>query len=162
MSPKPLLLHYLVNAGLMKLGLPPVTPSSRVKFIRSNSYSFSYSPQKDLSITHVVIANSRIEIHEYSPDPREGHIGSHHASVKDFLSSFIGKRMEIAVMYTERSPEYKFLSNRYKTEKKYEDLYKSALILHQELEALRKEYRERLDKYLNSFFVKAFSLLFQM
>jgi hypothetical protein len=155
MSLKPLFLHYALNAVLMGLKLAPVTPTSGVKFIRLDSYSPQILNHTSVR-TDVVITRTNIEIHAYSPDPRERHGVLKCSSTKEFLDAFIKPRIECAVRYrASSSPNISKLN----ANSDYETFSNAALKLESERNELRNYYHHALEKRLNGLCVKITSLI---
>jgi len=155
MSLKPLFLHYVLNTVLMGLKLAPITPKSGVKFIRLDSYS-PHRPNRTSMHTVVVITSKNIEIHEYSPDPREGHSFLKCSSTKEFLSTFIKERIEWAVRYRVRSSPNAAKLN---ANSDCETFNNAAIKLENERNELRDQYHRTLEKKLNGLFVRFTSLV---
>ncbi|GEM_PF-1737199 len=155
MSFKPLLLHYVLNSILMSLKLAPITPASGVKFMRRDSYSPLLKTQTSMH-TDVVITNSSIEVHNYSPDPREKHIFSIHSSTKQFLSAFIKQRAYWAVVNQVglSSATIELIK-----QGDHEILKNAATELGNERSKLTDQYHFTLEKKLNGIFVKIVSLI---
>lgn len=155
MSAKPLFLHYVLNAVLMGLKLAPLTPSSRVKFMRLNSYSPQIQNKTSMH-TDVVIKSRSIELHEYSPDPREKHKCLTCSSTKEFLDAFIKQRIEWAVRYrVSSSPS----ASKLNANSDYETFSNAALKLECERNELRDHYHRALEKKLNGLIVKITSFI---
>jgi hypothetical protein len=156
MTLKPLFLHYVLNTVLMGLKLAPITPKSGVKFIRLDSYPPQRHNRTTSMKTDVVITSKNIEIHEYSPDPREGHSFLKCSSTKEFLSSFIKQRIEWAVRYRVRSSPNAAKLN---ANSDCETFNNAAIKLENERNELRDHYHRALEKKLNGLFVRFASLV---
>lgn len=153
MSLKPLLLHYLLNAVLMSLKLAPITPASGVRFMRLDLYSPQIKNQTSMH-TDVVITNNSIDVHNYSPDPRERHLFSKHSSTKQFLSVFIKQRIDWAVIH---QAGFSPAAGKLNAQSDYETFKNAATELGNERRNLTEQYYLALEKRLNGIFVKVVS-----
>ena len=146
--------HYVVNSVLMSLKLLPITPRSNIHFIRSDRYS-RRALGSPVVYTDVVIKKDYIEMHEYSPDPREAYTYSSYATTVDFLRALIKQRIEWHVMFQAKSSAVSQLN----AKSDYETFVAAAQLLYKDQNRIREANVLRLEKKLDGFFVKAASFI---
>lgn len=146
--------HYVVNSVLMSLKLLPITPRSNIHFIRSDKYSRK-ALGSPVVYTDVVIKKDCIEIHEYSPDPREAYTYSSYATTVDFLRTLIKQRIEWHVMFQAKSSAISQLN----AKSDYETFVVAAQQLYKDQNRIREANVLRLEKKLDGFFVKTASFI---
>lgn len=116
-----------------------------------------YSPQiknQTLIRTDVVITNDSIEVHNYSPDPRERHLFSKHSSTKQFLSVFIKQRIDWAVIHL---AGFSPAAGKLNAQSDYETFKNVATEFGNERRNLTEQYHLALERSLNGIFVKLVS-----
>lgn len=151
---KSLYVHYVVNSVLMSLKLLPITPRSNIHFIRSDRYS-RRALGSPVVYNDVVIKKDCIEMHEYSPDPREAYTYSSYATTVDFLRALIKQRIEWHVMFQAKSSAVSQLN----AKSDYETFVAAAQLLYKDQNRIREANILRLEKKLDGFFVKAASFI---
>lgn len=146
--------QYVVNSTLMSMRLLPITPKNNIHFIASESYS--PKPLATYNVfTDIVIKKKSIEVHEYSPDPREAYAYSNYMTTIDFLRAFIQQRIEWHLTYQVKSSAIKKLHARSDPE----TLKAAAMQLEKDKKRIRQANVARLENMLKSRFIKFASLL---
>lgn len=151
---KSIYVHYVVNSVLMSLKLLPITQKSNIHFIRSDKY-FRKALGLPIVYTDIVIKKHCIEIHEYSPDPREAYTYSSYATTVDFLRALIKQRIEWHVMFQAKSSAVSKLN----AKSDYETFVVAAQQLYRDQNRIREANVLRLEKKLAGFFVKTASFI---
>jgi hypothetical protein len=149
---KSLALHFVLNSALMRLKLAPITPQSGVSFI-SGRPPLADEKKRGNSHVTVVLMPKSIEVHEFSPDPREGHSVKQFLSSKEFIASFVGTRIEWAArVHAFQSPEVAAL--RAHSKESQESFLKWANANYDFEQATISNLKRELDRYLNGFLIK--------
>lgn len=154
MTLKSFYVHYVVNSVLMSLKLLPITHKSNINFIRANAYS-RRALGSPIVYTDVVIKKHCIEMHEYSPDPREAYTYSSYATTIDFLRALIKQRIEWHVMFQVKSSAVSKLNSK----SDYETFVAAAQQLYKDQNRIREANVLRLEKKLDGRFVKIASFI---
>jgi hypothetical protein len=151
---KNVIIHYVVNSVLMSMRLMPITPKNNIHFISSNGYSRKVLGTANV-FTDIVIKKKSIEMHEYSPDPREAYTYSSYDTTEDFLRVLIKQRIEWHITFQVKSSAIKKLH----AKSDYQTLAAAAQQLQKDQNRIREANISRLEKQLDSRFVKVASLL---